>query len=111
MKRRRWFTSAQDFVKVKDGEVLVRYSNLRQGTSWPLVGYVDLSRPDRSFEYRLSLPMLVALCASSLMSLFIFAVLSVAFLLSFFFEYVGMMNFLAQKMERRAVDLPPFRQG
>src|SRR5258706_7509405 len=44
------------FIAVNNREVLIRYSNIKQRTSWPIVGYVDLSLSNPALEYRLSFP-------------------------------------------------------
>jgi len=89
----------KDFI-VKDGNaVLIRFNHMGQRTSWPLVGYVDLSSLEPCMEYRLSLPMFVGSILIMFINIIIFIVLSIAFVFSWLNESGGLKNYLSQKAD------------
>ena len=87
------------FISVKDREALIRYNNTGQGTSWPMVGYVDLSSPNPVLEYRSSLLMLIATLLISLIQIIVFVVLAIGFLIGWLSETGGIKNYLSQKTD------------
>jgi hypothetical protein len=89
----------KSFIMVNGKDVLIRFSRMGQRTSWPLVGYVDLSLPKPLMEYRLSLPMLMSTILIMLVHIIVVVVLSVAFVLSWMFETGGLGNYLSQKAD------------
>jgi hypothetical protein len=89
----------KDFVMVDGREVLIRFSHMGQRTSWPLVGFVDLSLSEPLLEYRLSLPMLIGTILIMLVNIIVVAVLSIAFVFSWLFETGGLRNYLSQKID------------
>jgi len=89
----------KDFVMVNSGEVLIRFNRMGQRTSWPLVGYVDLSLSEPLLEYRLSLPMLIGTILIMLVNIIVVVVLSIAFVFSWLFETGGLRNYLSQKID------------
>lgn len=105
-----WRTKTS-FIVVRANEALIRYSNPSQNTSWPLVGYIDLSFPEPILEYRLSLPMLIATVFLSFLSIVIVIALSIAFLLRWFFEAGGMKNYLSKKADLHFVRQKPQNQS
>jgi hypothetical protein len=89
----------KDFI-VKDGnEALIRFNHMGQRTSWPLVGYVDLSLPEPRMEYRLSLPILSGSILIMFINIIIAVVLVAAFVFSWLFESGGLRNYLSQKID------------
>jgi hypothetical protein len=88
------------FVRVQDREALIRYSNPYQRTSWPLVGYVDLSASETELEYRLSLVMLLGTVLLALSNIIVASVLSIAFVASWYFETTGLRQYLSDKADR-----------
>ena len=87
------------FITLNKREVLIRYSHIGQRTSWPLVGYVDLSVPEPQMEYRLSLPMLVATILFTFINIILVVVLLLAFIFSWLFEAGDLKNYLSQKTD------------
>jgi len=94
----------KSFIMVRDGEVLIRYGNPKQNTSWPMVGYVDISSNEHVLEYRLPLFMLLLtlylvfyglIAQVYLFSLFMFVI----FAIGFFMEFVGVRDFLAKRTD------------
>lgn len=88
----------KDFIMVSSKEVLIRFNKMGQRTSWPLVGYVNLSLPKPVLEHRLSLPMLIGTVLIVTIHLIIAAVLTTAFVFSWLFEAGGLNNYLSQKV-------------
>ena len=84
---------------VDSRKVLIRFNHMGQRTSWPLVGYVDLSLPEPQMEYRLSLPMLVGTILIMLFNIIIVIVLLLAFVFSWLFETGGLKKYLSQKTD------------
>lgn len=97
-----WRTKTS-FIMVKDGEILVRYSNPGQNTSWPVVGYVDTTSPDAMLEYRLSIPMMAATIIFASAYIYIFLFFLAIFVICWFIEIGGLRKYLSQKAERYIV--------
>ena len=89
----------RDFVMKTGSEVLVRFNNISQQTSWPLVGYLDLSLTEPQLEYRVSFLMLLVTVVIMMISIITFVVLVFAFILSWFFEAGGLRKYLMQKSD------------
>jgi len=89
----------KDFVMVNGREVLIRFNHMGQRTSWPLVGYVDLSLSEPLLEYRLSLPMLIGTILIMIVNIVVVVVLLLAFVFSWLFEAGGLRNYLSQKAD------------
>jgi len=53
----RKISTEQGFIKVSDREALISYRRIFWKTSWPYIGYVDLSKQRAFLEFRGSLPM------------------------------------------------------
>ncbi len=98
------------FIAKNNQEVLIRYSRIGQGTSCPIVGYVDLSLPGPVLEYRLSFPMLLGIILIMLINIIVVVVLSVAFLVSWLFETGGLRSYLSRKVDLSAIRLTPQNQ-
>jgi hypothetical protein len=97
----------KDFVMVDNRKVLIRFNQMGQRTSWPLVGYIDLSLPEPQTEYRLSLPMLVGTILIMLFNIIIVIVLLLAFVFSWLFEIGGLKKYLSQKTDLYFVKQSP----
>ena len=87
----------RDFIMKTGNKVLLRFNHMGQRTSWPLVGYVDLSLPEPQMEYRLSLLMLILTVLIMLINIITFVVLILAFILSWFFEAGNLRKYLSEK--------------
>jgi len=62
------------FIRVRDDEVVVFSTPRRYHSSWPYVGYVDLTSPNFELEYRGSLPGIIFLIPFTILGLIIFVV-------------------------------------
>lgn len=87
------------FVAAKNDAALIRFGRIGQRTSWPLVGYVDLSLPKPRLEYRLSFLMLLGTIFLVFVNVIMAMVLVLAFVFSWLFEAGGLNNYLSQKTD------------
>lgn len=49
------FSKVYSFIRVEDREAIISYRKPNWRTSWPYVGYVDLTAPEPKLEYRIAL--------------------------------------------------------
>jgi hypothetical protein len=97
-----WLTETS-FITRQQEEALICYRNPSQGTSWPIVFYVDLALADPKLQYRLSLPMLLLLGLLAILNIFIGLFFLFVFILSWFMEMNGTNTFLAEKIELHSI--------
>jgi len=95
-KKTLFFETKTGFIRIENREALIYYRRPHWGTSWPYVGYVDLSEPDSVLEFRSSLPMHLILLP------FIVSIVAIPFVLIFmifnyFMESTAIINFLKMK--------------
>jgi len=97
--RKIWFSDRKvGFIRVENQEVLIHYRRPKWGTSWPYVGYVDLSEPESILEFRSSLPMHLFLLPFILSGVGIpFVLLVMVF--NYYMESTAIESFLRQKVE------------
>jgi hypothetical protein len=98
-KKMRLWVKKRSFIIKEESGVAIRYSNPKQGTSWPMIGYIDLGNADRKIEYRLSVMMLLLLFVLSAIQIYVGIFMSIAFMLSCYMEIIGIRDFLARQTE------------
>jgi len=62
------------FIRVQNGEAIIFSTPRRFHSSWPYVGYVDLTFPNPELEYRSSLPGIIFLIPFTILGVIIFFV-------------------------------------
>ncbi|RMD47486.1 MAG: hypothetical protein D6835_07270 [Candidatus Thermofonsia bacterium] len=88
------------FILVNGRERLIQIRNARWRTSWPYVGYVDLSQPAPTLEFRASLPMHLALLP------FIITVIAIPFVaLMMWFNYRNETKTIEKFLEQKAKEM------
>jgi hypothetical protein len=85
------------FIRIENQEALIYSRRLNWSTSWPYVGYVDLSEPDPVLEFRSSLPMHLFLMP------FVFSISLIPFvviimLINYYMESTAIENFIKRKI-------------
>jgi hypothetical protein len=98
-KRVRLWVKKKSFILKEESGVVIRYSNPKQSTSWPMIGYIDLGNTDRKIEYRLSVMMLLFLFVLAIIQIYVGMFLSIAFMLSCYMEIIGTRDFLSRQTE------------
>lgn len=95
-KKALFFERKTGFIRVENDEALIYYRRPHWSTSWPYVGYVNLSEPDCVLEFRSSLPMHLFLLP------FIVSIVAIPFVLilmifNYYMESTAIINFLKMK--------------
>jgi hypothetical protein len=99
--RKNWFFETKiGFIRVENYEALIFYRRPHWGTSWPYVGYVNLSEADSILEFRSSLPMHLFLLP------FILSGVGIPFVLllmvyNYYMESTAIENSLKQKIAEK----------
>jgi hypothetical protein len=100
--KKTWFFERKTgFIRIENHEVVIYYRRPHWRTSWPYVGYVNLSEPDSVLEFRSSLPMHLFLLP------FIVSIVGIPFVLllmifNYFMESTAIENFLKQKIAEKS---------
>jgi hypothetical protein len=77
-KRKTWISDTRiGFIRVDNKEVLIQYRRPHWSTSWPYIGYVDLTEPDPILQFRSSLPTHLFLLP------FVLSIFAIPFVLAF----------------------------
>lgn len=97
-----FFVTKTGFIRVENQEALIYCRRPHWGTSWPYVGYVNLSEPDNVLEFRSSLPMHLFLLP------FILSIVGIPFVLilmifNYYMESTAIENFLKRKIAEKSV--------
>jgi hypothetical protein len=96
--RKTWFSERKSgFIRIENREVLIYCRRSNWSTSWPYVGYVDLSEPDSALEFRSSLPMHLFLIPFVLTVFFIPFVVGMM-LFNYYMESTAIENFIKRKI-------------
>jgi len=85
------------FIRVENNEVLIYHRRPHWSTSWPYVGYVNLSEPDSVLEFRSSLPMhliFLPFIISIVLAPFVIG----AIIFNYYMESTTIENYLNQKV-------------
>lgn len=94
-----WYKK-KSFISAREGEVLIRYGDPKQNTSWPILGYVNLSNQEHVLEYRMPAFMVLLVLWFVLFgvikSVYLFSIFFlVIFAVGFFLEFTGLRSFVA----------------
>lgn len=85
------------FIRVRNGEILIRYRRPYWGTSWPYVGYVNLSDVEPVLEFRSSVLTHLFLAPFILTIVFI-PFMGGMMLFNYYMESTAVENFLKRKI-------------
>jgi hypothetical protein len=95
--RKTWFHESKiRFIRIENREVIIYSRRPHWGTSWPYIGYVDLSEPEAVLQFRSSLPMHLFLLPFILTGIATpFVLLLLVF--NYYMESTAIENFLKKK--------------
>jgi hypothetical protein len=94
--RKLWFSEYKSaFIRVQNDEALIFSPPEKFRSSWPYVGYVDLTSPSPELEYRASLPGLMFLISFTFIGVLIFIV-------NYIFQTRAIFAFLEKKTSESA---------
>ena len=85
------------FIRVQNSEVLIYCTPRTVRSSWPYVGYVDLTLPAHELEYRTSLPGIIFLIPFTIIGVLIFVI-------NFIFQTRAIDGFIEVKTKENAVN-------
>lgn len=95
--RKTWFHESKiRFIRIENREVIIYSRRPHWGTSWPYIGYVDLSGPEPVLQFRSSLPMHLCLLPFVVIGAGIPFVL-VLLIFNYYMESTAIENFLKKK--------------
>lgn len=89
------------FIRVEEEKVLVRCQRPKWRTSWPYVGYIDLTKEEPVVEYRASLPTLLLLLPF-IVGIFMYPPLLLLFIAMNGFNYYMERNAIMDYLNRRS---------
>lgn len=88
----------EGFIRVQGPEVLIRYNRPFWGTSWPCVGFVNLSSPEPVLEFR-SVYIMHLFLLPFILSIVLIPFVAGMMLFNYYLEITGIENFLKRKVE------------